>query len=94
MPGLFNVHVAIWHANDQASSPDEVIEMLSTRLNQMSYGTQRQVQFVDSASSAPAPDSAEESTLRRQDVIEKINALEATQRLPIIATPKRPRPKQ
>ena len=94
MPGLFNVHVAIWHANDQASSPDEVIEMLSTRLNQMSYGTQRQVQFVDSASSAPAPDSAEESTLRRQDVIEKINALEATQRLPTIATPKRPRPKQ
>ena len=85
-PGLFNVHVAIWHANDQASSADEVTEMLHTRLNQMSHGTQRQVQFVDSASSAPASDSAEESTLRRQDVIEKINALEATQRLPTIAT--------
>ena len=88
-PGLFNVHVAIWHANDQASSADEVIEMLGTRLNQMSHGTQRQVQFVDTASSAPAPDSVEESTLRRQDVIEKINALEATQRLPTIAIPKR-----
>lgn len=89
-PGLFNVNVAIWHANDQAGSADEVIEMLGTRLNQMSHGTQRQVQFVDSASSAPAPDSAEESTLRRQDVIEKINALEATQRLPTIAASKRP----
>ena len=93
-PGLFNVHVAIWHANDQASSADEVIEMLSTRLNQMSHGTQRPVQFVDTASSAPVSDSAEESTLRRQDVIEKINALEATQRLPTIATPKRPASKR
>ena len=93
-PGLFNVHVAIWHSNDQASSADEVIEMLSTRLNQMSYSTQRPVQFVDTASSTPATDSVEESTLRRQDVIEKINALEATQRLPTIAIPKRPSSKR
>ena len=88
--GLFNVHVAIWHANEQASSADEVIEMLSTRLNQMSHGTQRNVQFVDTASSAPAPDPVKESSLRRRDVIEKINALEATQRLPTIATPNPP----
>lgn len=89
-PGLYNVHVAIWHANDQASSADEVIEMLATRLNQMSSGTLRQVQFVDSAHTAAASDLAEESTLRRQDVIEKINALEATQRLPTIAPSRRP----
>jgi two-component system, sensor histidine kinase LadS len=88
-PNLFNLHIAIWHANDQPATADEVVELLKTRLNQMSAGTQRAVQFVDTASSVPATTSAQESTQRRQDVIDKINAIESAPRLPQIAVRRR-----
>lgn len=91
-PNLFNLHIAIWHASEQAATADEVLEQLHTRLNQMAAGTARAVQFVDTASSVPAFDSTEESFLRRKDVIDKINAIESEPRLPPLAVRKRRAP--
>ncbi len=88
-PNLYHLHIAIWHASEQAATADEVVELLNTRLNQMSAGTQRAVQFVDTASSVPAADSTEDSSLRRQDVLDKINAIESEPRLPPLAARKR-----
>ena len=88
-PGLFDLHIAIWQSVEQAATSNDVLEQLNTRLSQMSAGTQRAVQFVDTASTVPAADSAQARTLRSQQVIDKINAIESSPRLPPIAITKR-----
>ncbi len=78
MPNAFNFHMAIWHANVVPCSDEEVLEALKTRLNQMSYGTRRLVQFVDMASSDPGPEQLDEFNQRRDQLIAKIDAIEAS----------------
>ncbi len=91
-PNLFNLHIAIWHASEAAATAEEVLKQLNTRLDQMAAGTARAVQFVDTASSVPAVDSTEESFMRRQGVIDKINAIESEPRLPPLAVRKQRAP--
>ena len=91
-PNLFDLHIAIWHAGEQSVTAGEVLELLKMRLNQMSPGTTRAVQFVGTAASVPAADPAQEAFLRRQDVMDKINAIESEPRLPPLAARKRRNP--
>jgi two-component system, sensor histidine kinase LadS len=90
----YNVHIAIYSPSDETLCASDVMESLRTRLNQMGQGTQRKVQFVGSPFSAHLTDAQiEVNTVKRsQDVIAKINAIEAMPILPTIATAKRPRP--
>ena len=89
---VYNVHVAVWTPTDRGISANEVMESLRTRLNQMSYGTPRKMQFVDAPlSSRPgATPPVVNVKQRRQDIVAKINALEAAPVLPTLA-PLQPR---
>ena len=78
MPNAFNFHMAIWHANVVPCSDEEVMEALKTRLNQMSYGTKRLVQFVDMPTSDPGPEHLNEFNQRRSELLAKIDAIEAS----------------
>ena len=78
MPGAFDFHMAIWHAKVVPCSDEEVLEALKTRLHQMSYGTKRPVQFVDTAASEPGPEQQDEFNQRRDELIAKIDAIEAS----------------
>ena len=78
MPNAFNFHIAIWQANLVPCTDKEVLEALKTRLNQMSFGTKRAVQFVDTVTSDPGPEQQDEFNQRRDDLIAKINAIEAS----------------
>jgi two-component system, sensor histidine kinase LadS len=84
---VYNVHVAVWTPTDKSISANEVMETLRTRLNQMGYGTQRKMQFVDAPlSSRPGDVPAEvDLTKRKQDIVAKINAIEASPILPTLA---------
>jgi hypothetical protein len=60
-----------------------VMELLKTRINQMREGTQRRVQFINTAlSTAPALDQSDPEHAQR--LVDKINELEKTQGLPTI----------
>lgn len=76
-PNSFNFHIAIWQATLVPISADEVIQALKTLLHQMSFGTKRPVQFVNSTASDLDRDT-HEFNHRRDDVMAKINALEAS----------------
>lgn len=76
----FQLHLAIWISDDLPAEAMEVYELLRTRLNHMRTGTQRRVQFIDSAFVAG---QVREAT-NAQDLVAKINAIEATQGLPSI----------
>jgi GGDEF domain-containing protein len=80
----YDVHIAIWQSGSPAAEADQVIEMLRTRIDQMSHGTKRRLQFVD----APLSTSSGNETIlgpeQAQALVEKINSLEATQGLPTI----------
>jgi two-component system, sensor histidine kinase LadS len=84
---VYNVHVAVWTPTDKGISAKEVMESLRTRLNQMGYGTPRKMQFVDSPLSSRPGDTEVEVDLiqRRQDIVAKINAIEANPILPTLA---------
>jgi two-component system, sensor histidine kinase LadS len=84
---VYNVHLAVWTPTDKGISASEVMESLRTRLNQMGYGTQRKMQFVDSPLSSRPGDVPAEVDLvkRRQDIVAKINAIEASPILPTLA---------
>lgn len=77
-PSPFNFHIAIWQATLVPTSADEVMEALKTRLNQMSFDSKRPVQFVDSAASDIAGEANHDLAQRRDDVIAKIDAIEAS----------------
>lgn len=85
--GIYNVHVAVWTPTEKSISAKEVMESLRTRLNQMGYGTPRKMQFVDSPlSSRPGEAAAEVDLVKRtQDIVAKINAIEADPIIPRLA---------
>ncbi len=78
MPNAFRFHVAIWQADLLPSTDEQVIEALRTRLDQMSFGTKRPVQFVDTATSDLASEQLSEFNQRRDALIAKIDAIEAS----------------
>ena len=73
-----NVHIAIWHGGSGVQVAQAVIDLLKTRLQQMSSGTKRPVQFVDGANEAFVF-SGKNGDWRKQDLITRINALETSQ---------------
>lgn len=87
LPNAFNFHIAIWQATLVPVSADEVTEALKTRLNQMSFGTKRPVQFVDAASSDVSAEPHQEFTQRRDDLVAKIDAIEALPSVRAVLTP-------
>ena len=88
-PNTFNFHIAIWQATLMPISADEVTEALKTRLNQMSFGTKRPVQFVDATTSDLADDN-HEFTQRRDDLVAKIDAIEASPSVRAVLMPEKP----
>ena len=88
MPNAFSFHMAIWHATVVPCGDEEVLETLKARLSQMSYGTRRPVQFVDMATSDPSPEQLDEFNQRRDKLIAKIDAIEASPSLQASLTDK------
>jgi two-component system, sensor histidine kinase LadS len=76
----YNVHIAAWVSSNITLTDAEVMEALRTRLNHMQHGTPRKVQFVQSPLSSGLGDTHREadSGLLNQDVLAKIDALEAS----------------
>lgn len=91
VPGSFDSHIAVWHAALVPISADEVMDALRTRLNQMAFGTKRPVQFVDVAASDLAIDTDNEFTQRRDDLVAKIDAIEALPSVQAVLMPEKPR---
>lgn len=75
-PNAFNLHIAIWHGTPERHSGAQIIDSLKTRLRRMSPGPRRYVQFVDPAGE-PASLPPEE-TIRRVELVAKINAIEVS----------------
>lgn len=90
-PSPFDFHVAIWHATDSSGSADAVTDALKTRLEHMSLGTKRPVQFVDAIVSHLTTDSDLERVQRRDDVLAKIDAIEASPSVRAVLNPNTPR---
>lgn len=90
LPNAFNFHIAIWQATLIPILPTEVIKALKTRLDQMSFGTKRPVQFVDVASSDLSTEPHQEFTHRRGDLVAKIDAIEALPSVRAMLTPENP----
>jgi two-component system, sensor histidine kinase LadS len=76
-PNVFQLQIAIWQAELTPITMKEVIDGLQTKLSQMSAGTKRPVQFVDSTNSLPEPEE-QGFNLRRDELLAKINAIEAS----------------
>ncbi len=78
----FQLHLALWVSSEVPAEATEVFELLKTRINLMRTGTQRRVQFVDSAQNT----GSQETPLSRngQELVAKINAIEASQGLPTL----------
>lgn len=74
----FQINIAIWQAELGPSTTGGVIDALQNKLNQMSTGTKRLVQFVDSMESESAPERDQEFGERRDELLAKINAIEAS----------------
>ena len=88
MPNAFSFHIAIWHASVVPCGDEEVLETLKARLSQMSYGTRRPVQFVDMVTSDPSPEQLDKFNQRRDELIAKIDAIEASPSLQASLTDK------
>jgi two-component system, sensor histidine kinase LadS len=89
----FDLHLALWLSNEVPAQASQVFELLKTRISQMREGTQRRVQFVDTPlTTTPASDNSNPEHAKR--LVQKINALEATQGLPTISLKQRDRPSQ
>ena len=78
LPHAVNLNIAIWHAELTPSTTKEVVDALQSKLSQMSAGTKRPVQFVDSMNSEPEPEQPQEFGARRDELLAKINAIEAS----------------
>lgn len=91
---IYNVHVAIGLQNGNNMSGNEVLEALRTRINQMDLNTPRRVQFVDSPlSTRPAGEGVEGTgALTSQEIVDKINRLEAIPLEPTLAQRASPEP--
>ena len=85
---VFNVHVALAITSGAGTTAKDVLESLRTRLEHMDINTPRRVQFVDSALSTRPPGEGSDSsgsTLSREEIVAKINAIEADPILPKLA---------
>ena len=91
---VYNVHVSIALVNGNAMPANDVTEALRTRLSQMDPQTPRRMQFVDSPlSTRPGSESDELNTqLSSQEIVDKINRLEAITLLPTVAPTAAPAP--
>lgn len=94
---IYSVHIAIWTSDKGIAPPQQLLESLRARLNQMGNGTSRRVQFVDGApSSKPGEGNSElpnitvTGGLNKEELLAKINAIEASPIIPTIDI--RPRP--
>ncbi|MES2943764.1 MAG: 7TM diverse intracellular signaling domain-containing protein [Pseudomonadota bacterium] len=74
-PNALNLHIAIWHDHPANMSAAVVMDILKTRLHQMSHGTRRPVQFADSAADA-SNHPWQDSVQRKENLLAKINAIE------------------
>ncbi|TAG27366.1 MAG: diguanylate cyclase [Burkholderiales bacterium] len=79
----FDLHMALWLSSELPADAAQVLELLKTRMNQMLDGTQRRVQFI-SVPLSTAPPTDQSDPEHGSKLVEKINALEATQGLPTI----------
>jgi two-component system, sensor histidine kinase LadS len=79
----FDLHMALWLSSELPADADQVLELLKTRISQMQDGTQRRVQFI-SVPLSTAPPTDQNDPEHGSRLVEKINALEATQVLPTI----------
>ena len=70
---------------------EEVMETLRTRIYQMAFGTKRRVQFVDVPFSDLPPEADTPWAQRRDDLVAKIDEIEASQSLQAVLKPKKPR---
>lgn len=91
LPNSFNFHIAIWQAALVPISADGVTEALKKRLKEMSSGTKRPVQFVDAAVSDLQADPDQKSGRRRDDLVAKIDAIEASPSVQAVLMPEKPR---
>ena len=89
LPNSFNFHVAIWQAAQLPMSAEEVIQTLKIRLNQMSLGTRRPVQFVDAAASKLTAKANYEVARRRGELMAKIDAIEASPSVQAVLLPEK-----
>ncbi len=87
----FDLHIAVWLSNEVPADADQALELLKTRIDQMRSGTQRRVQFVDTALSTGLQ-GEKDPAVHTAELVAKINSLEATQVLPTIDM--RPRARQ
>ncbi len=83
----FDTHIAVWESGKVNAHAAQVMEMLKTRINQMREGTQRRVQFIDSPLSTAPGNETLDPQKHTQEMVAKINSLEATHGLPTIAMP-------
>lgn len=79
----YDLHLAVWLSDEVLANADQALELLKTRIDQMRVGTQRRVQFVDTALST-GPQSEKKSLEDSAKLVAKINSLEATQGLPTL----------
>lgn len=75
-PDAFNLHIAIWHGTPEHHTGAQIIASLQTCLRHMSPGPKRYVQFVDSVGEPAGPPP--EDAVRRQELLDKINAIEVS----------------
>jgi two-component system, sensor histidine kinase LadS len=88
----YDVHIAIWASSTADITPTDIMEVLRTRLSQMSAGTARRMQFIDAPLSTGPGEDQETDPVYRKELVAKINAIEADPIVPTIATPRTPRP--
>ncbi len=91
MPNAFDLHIAIWTADLVPATSKDVLEALHTRLNQMSQGTKRTVQFVDAAVSQPNAEQQRAPAQHRDELMAKIDAIEASPSVRAVLMPEKPR---
>ena len=91
LPNSFSFHVAIWQAAQMPITADEVMETLKTRLYQMSFGTKRPVQFVDAVASDLSGEPNNELAQRRDALMAKIDAIEASTSVQALLMPEKPK---
>ena len=89
-PNSFDFHIAIWQATLVPVSSNEVMETLRSRLDQMSFGTKRPVQFVDAVTSDLTAGPYNELTQRRDTLVAKIDAIEASPSVQAMLTAEKP----
>jgi two-component system, sensor histidine kinase LadS len=71
-----NLHIAIWHETMSTTSANNVMALLTRRLNTMGKTTQRRVQFTDSNAGDEVADSNSERNRRKQELLDKIREIE------------------